>query len=539
MRLYLTFCFLLGLLLNGAVGSSTLAQATSQPRNSRVGRHPERGGSRYPLQRSANPVAGRAAVASVARPPAARPPQPTTTNLLTGKVYFDENGNGYRDSAESAFPRPVVVLDQVYEYAATSDPDSGRFTVVADTGYYDLRVAEAPLHYTVLEGAFGYNGYFNAAAQLVDSSDFGLAPIPNQQDLRVTLTPYSGLRPGLPQRYRARLENVGTTVIDSGEVVITIDTAATIIGTVPPTSPGTGATRTWRFTNLAPFAVRNFDLTFSMPVTTPLGLVVSSSASAYAPGREAAPDDNFDILTQNVTSSYDPNDLAVNHTELTLAQLAAGERLDYLVRFENLGNDTAFIVSIVDSLPAALLQLGTLQMVSTSHNCQWAVSGRGELTLNFPGIQLPYQAVDALRSQGFVRFRIRPRATLAPGTLIPGQAYITFDFNAAIATNQVATLIGMPQLGAPDQLTTDPSGWALYPNPATTTVAVTAEVPLAGPASVRVFDAAGRSVRTRDATVASGPLHLPLDLYGLPPGIYAVQLSLPGGLPTVRRLVIQ
>ena len=458
------------------------------------------------------------------------------TNRLEGEVYLNGNGNGTRDTGEIAFPRPVLVESALH--SATSDPATGRFTVFADTGYYDLRLPQAPPRFTVQEGASGYQGSFTAYGQSATNLNFGLAAIVNQQDLRVTLSPYSPARPGQVTRYRARLENVGTTVVASGEVAATLDAAAIIIGTVPVASQSQGQTRIWAFTNLPPFAVRDYDITFSLPVTTPPGTILVSTATATAAGgTDVNSADNTDVLQHTVTASFDPNDISVNYTQLTLAQVAAGEKLDYLIRFENLGTDTAFAVTVVDSLPGDFLQLGTVQLVGTSHNVQWSLAD-GVLTLRFPGIRLPQQAVDALRSKGFVRFRVKPRPTLLDGTLIPGRAHITFDFNAPITTNLVTTLVGGFVTGAPDALSGS-ADWTLYPNPATATVTLTADAARAGRATVRLLDAVGRTVRTCELAVTPGPARLPLDVRGLPAGVYAVHLALPGVPPTARRLLVR
>lgn len=459
---------------------------------------------------------------------------------LDGLVYLDENGNGYRDTAETAFPRPVLVADVPRNFSATSDPLNGYFSVFVDTGMYALTLPLAPRHYTVQEGASGYSGYFTASGQVQQGKNFGLAPTPGRPDLRVTLTPYSGLRAGLPLRYRARLENVGTTALGPVQLAVTLDSSSTIIGTIPAASQSTGQTRTWTVPTLPRFAIRNYDIIFNLPVTARVGTQFTASVVASSLITDSYPDDNLDTLRQRVVASFDPNDLTVNHTELSLRQVAVGELLDYLIRFENLGTDTAFAVTIVDSLPSAMLQLGTVQLVGASHNCQWQITGRGVLTMRFPGIQLPNQAVDALRSQGFVRFRVRPRTTLRTGMLIPGIAHITFDFNAPLATNHVATIIGsLLPTAAPAARSPESTSWTLFPNPATATVTLAAETPRAGRATVHILDAVGRAVRSLELPVATGTVRLSLDVRDLPSGVYAVRLTLPGRPATVQRLVMQ
>ncbi len=461
-----------------------------------------------------------------------------TANRLPGTAYLDTNNNGYRNAGELPFPRPVLLTAGPANSTATTDPATGRFTAFTGTGPYDLRIPQAPTHYTIRQGASGYQGYFAAYGQVAPGASFGLVATPNQQDVRVTLTPYSTLRAGLPRRYRARLENVGTITVPLAQLAVTLGGGATIIGTVPA-STSVGQTRTWDVPNLAPFAVRDFDVTFSLAVTTPVGTPLEATALVTPLTTDVVAADNLDTLQQVVTAAFDPNDLSVNHENLSLGQVQTGVPLDYLIRFENVGNDTAFAVTIVDSLPADLLQLGTLQLVGTSHNCQWLISHDGVLTLRFPGIRLPYQAIDALRSQGFVRFRVKPRPTLSPGTLIPGRAHITFDLNAPVPTNNVTTIVTAPVAGGELDGRAAEAAWSLYPNPATTTVTLAAEAAQPGLAAVRILDALGRPVKVQEALVAPGAVRVALDVRGLVAGLYAVRLTMPGWPPTVRHLVVR
>ena len=456
-----------------------------------------------------------------------------------GEVYLDQNADGYRGASEPAFPRPVVVTDGVGGYVGTSDALRGDYTLFANGGDYDL-AATVPLYYRLAQGYGGYQGTFAPSGLAATNKSFGLVAVPNQADVRVTLTPYSGLRPGRPQRYRARVENVGTTTVAQGQVVVSLGGAVTIIGTLPTANSGVGNLRSWEFYNLPPLAVREYDVVFNIPIATPVGTPYQSTAAMIL-ANDNTPFDNLDTLQQAVIASFDPNDITVNHAHLTPSQVAAATPLDYLVRFENLGTDTAFSVIVVDSLPASQLQLGTLQLVGSSHNCQWMVTGRGVLTMRFPNIRLPYQRIDALRSQGFVRFQVRPRTSLTEGTIIPAIAHITFDFNPPIATNQVTTLVGAPN-AAPALLAAETGAWALYPNPVAgaRAVVLAAEIAAPGRLAVTVADALGRTVLTRTTPVAPGALRLPLQLPGATAaGIYSVRLTLPGHPPTVQRLLVQ
>jgi uncharacterized repeat protein (TIGR01451 family) len=68
-----------------------------------------------------------------------------------------------------------------------------------------------------------------------------------------------------------------------------------------------------------------------------------------------------------VTCSWDPNDKAVNPSGVTAAHYTLmDEELQYTIRFQNCGNDTAFNIRVLDTLDANL-DMSTLQIVASSH----------------------------------------------------------------------------------------------------------------------------------------------------------------------------
>ncbi|MBC7447059.1 MAG: T9SS type A sorting domain-containing protein [Hymenobacteraceae bacterium] len=453
---------------------------------------------------------------------------------LTGRVYLDANANGQRGAGELPFPRPVIVSETQRPYAATSSPATGRFTIFADTGAYRINLPQAPAYYTVGQGAAGYTGHLRTYGQTDTARVFGLAPVANRPDVRVTLTPYGGARRGFANRYRARVENIGTTTV-GGQLTVTFDPVLAYVGAIPAPTQQSGTSATWNFGSLAPFATRDFDVSATPPLNVALGTVVNSRATVAVAGDLDATSD-VDSVRQTVVGSWDPNDLTVNYTSLTPAQIAANTPLDYIVRFQYLGNDTAFTVVIHDTLAAHLLRLGTLQLISSSHNCWWNLLGNNSLVVRFDNINLPARSTSALGSMGFVRFRVRPRATLTPGMHIPNTAHIVFDYNAPLATNPVTTLVQMPN----GLVAAEPAAvWHLYPNPATTRATLTPEMPTASTVTVTVLDALGRAARTETVAASAGPWQHDVVTAGLAPGLYAVRLTLPGGASTSRRLVVR
>jgi uncharacterized delta-60 repeat protein/uncharacterized repeat protein (TIGR01451 family) len=142
-----------------------------------------------------------------------------------------------------------------------------------------------------------------------------------------------------------------------------------------------------------------------------------------------------DIYCGVITNSYDPNDkqgfplgITENH------HIMPNQDIEYLIRFQNTGTDTAFTVIITDTLDTDLDIFSVISGVS-SHNYKFRMHGPRVLEWRFDNILLPDSNVNEPASNGFVTFKVKQNKNLANGTLITNTANIYFDFNAPIITN--------------------------------------------------------------------------------------------------------
>lgn len=134
--------------------------------------------------------------------------------------------------------------------------------------------------------------------------------------------------------------------------------------------------------------------------------------------------------------AYDPNDK--NGYPLGYGaenNIPEGTRLNYAIRFQNTGTDTAFNVVIKDTISMAL-DLATFKEESASHRYTIDIDTHRVVTFTFPNIMLPDSNVNLAASQGVVNFSIQPSAALEPGDYIFNEADIYFDFNEPIRTNR-------------------------------------------------------------------------------------------------------
>ncbi len=145
---------------------------------------------------------------------------------------------------------------------------------------------------------------------------------------------------------------------------------------------------------------------------------------------------------QENVGSFDPNDKIGYPKGFCAAQyIKAGQDIEYKIRFQNTGTDTAFNVIVRDTLSLSLDPASVVPGAS-SHPYNFEISGEGALEFSFPDIMLPDSNVNEQASHGFVKFTISQKPNLPMGTVINNGAAIYFDFNDPVITNTYHHTIG-------------------------------------------------------------------------------------------------
>ncbi len=147
---------------------------------------------------------------------------------------------------------------------------------------------------------------------------------------------------------------------------------------------------------------------------------------------DTTPQDNYKRCHEIIRGSCDPNDKSVSNDSIIANST---EFLEYIIRFQNTGTDTAFSVLITDTL-STNLNISTIELVSSSHSSNFWVE-HGIAKWYFANILLPDSNVNEAQSHGFVKFKIKPISNLGAGIQIPNSANIYFDYNTAVITNTI------------------------------------------------------------------------------------------------------
>ena len=203
-----------------------------------------------------------------------------------------------------------------------------------------------------------------------------------------------------------------------------------------------------------------------------------------------------DIYCGVVTGSFDPNDKTgypIGQTEQFYIQ--PNQQMQYVIRFQNTGTDTAFTVVIRDTLETDL-NIFSLTPGVSSHNYEFRMYGPRVLEWTFNNILLPDSTTNSEASNGFVTFHVEQVPGLAPGTEITNDADIYFDFNDPITTNTTMHRIyeGFVSVAELEEMSKGDVGLMVYPNPNNGQFEIVQES--SNSSSYTIFDQQGRVVKT-------------------------------------------
>ncbi|MFN7703579.1 MAG: hypothetical protein ACK5OS_03075, partial [Chryseotalea sp.] len=365
------------------------------------------------------------------------------TSTITGQVYTDANNNGTKDPGEPGMPGVLIEVQ----------PDNVFYPTDAN-GYYKAFTKNTnatikpivPVAVTTISPA-QYAVTFANGPQDITGKNFALGLTPNINDIAVTLVNATAARPGFQLKYTISYKNVGTTT-RTGTVHLNYDNKLEYISASTAPSTNNSNQLEWAYTNLQPGQSAHITVTFKVPANVALiGQQLSSLASVFPVNDDVTPADNTNLANLTITGSYDPNDKQVNPTGNGAQGLIPinTEEFFYTIRFQNLGTDTAFTVSVIDTLSYAL-DAGSLKMVSASHTNTFVID-KGVIKWQFDNIKLPHAAKDEPGSHGQITYTVKPKANLPEGTTITNKADIYIDFNPAFTTNTVTnTFIATPTL---------------------------------------------------------------------------------------------
>ncbi len=343
-----------------------------------------------------------------------------TCGSISGSTYMDYNSDCVDTEANTS---NVVVEVQPGPIYTTS---GGGYSVVVPNGAYTLSTSGAAVAQSCPASAT-----VNGAPVIVNIGHQPTIPL----DVAIGLAP-GPARPGFQLHYGMIVQNLSSSASGATTTTFTFDPALSLISTWP-TGSVVGNTVTWNQPSLDIFQEREYQIQLQVPPDVGLiGTDLLASATVSTANTDGDLSNNSTNATITVTGSFDPNDkTAYTSTRASgsLYFINEDDWVDYVIRFQNTGTDTAFNIVVTDTLPSTL-DPATISLVTASHQHTWNVQGQGTLKFIFPNILLPDSNVNEPLSHGLISFRIRPHLPIAPATVIENTANIYFDFNPPVIT---------------------------------------------------------------------------------------------------------
>lgn len=418
---------------------------------------------------------------------------------VSGKIYYDVNQNGINDSMDFGLGQIQIFSTPQSDYIYTFS-DGDYFLNYTDTpGTYVIHPQYID-NWSIISDSLSYTFNIDSTFQSLDSLDFGLYP-----DTLVTIL-HSELTGGFPRcntitNYWININNEGTT-IPSGVIQLQLDDSISYVSSVIAPDSIIGQDLFWHYDSLRFFSQKYLIIKVQMPPFTSIGDTLTSTLIVTAlDSLGNIVYSSADTLKQELVCAYDPNDKTVL-PKGTGSQgfIANNQPMEYLIRFQNTGNDTALTVMVRDQLDDNL-DWSSLKPLASSHPMQVWIEQDGEAVFKFNNIMLPDSNVDFLGSQGFVKFSINQNPNLVPNTPIFNTGHIYFDYNPAVITNTVLNTIddttGLP-VSVQEITFTETNEIIVFPNPFTEFITIYYKAKINTAYHVSLYDMSGKELLKRE-----------------------------------------
>ena len=455
------------------------------------------------------------------------------TTSISGTVFVDTNGNCILDAGESRISGArVEALGNGYIYYGQTD-NSGNYSIqVPDTGTYSLTISYLS-NYCPTSNPCGAGTLFvtvTALDTLYLNNNFGFISQPATFDL--TMHPgWTSANPGFQKEYWIMPFDASTNpYTGTATVVFTYDSNLVYEYSLAPL-PAVDLiahTLTW-VTNYIPnpsFDWYNgrFQCFFLVPASLSLGYHLQSDFYITPTTGDCDVSNNDMHFSEIVTGSHDPNEKTV---EPAGAILESDSVLTYTIHFQNDGTDTAWFITVKDTL-SPNLDPASVRILASSHLYTFSLSGTGILTWVINPANLPDSLVNRDGSKGFITFSVKKKSNLPVGTTISNRASIYFDYNEPVVTNTVSDTLTIQITTRTQQLIAEQIRVNIYPNPANSQLYIT--VTGGQPSTIFIYDMNGQKLLEEKYQQV-------IDINRLSAGIYFIEIKADTGI--VRRKFVK
>ena len=428
-------------------------------------------------------------------------------SVISGSVFYDANQDSIFNIGDGTLSNRKILL--LPENIITLSNDFGGYSFFADTGIHTIVILNDSSFYSVNNDSIT----IDLDSSNVDSLDFAIYPTFFKYNTKVYLSGRS--RCNTLQEYNLSFSS--SSIVPVNLVIKFFHSSNTqYIGSSFSPDSIVGDT--------VYFSVLNFNYG-NGSIIIQLQIPSQGNSILFVPivntfdlgGNFVATTSNK--LVQTVSCSFDPNDKSVNpNGEQAQHYTFFGDPLFYTIRFQNTGNDTAYDVHIIDTIDTKL-DLSTLEIISSSHPLNIEIGSNRVINFSFNNIMLPDSFVDEPASNGYVSYTIRTLDSLPEMTLIKNRAYIFFDQNSPVKTNQTFnTMVSLKPVGIDNLI--GPDEVLFYPNPFNESITLTNLNNNKSPYQLSIIDIQGRELYNNIINTNN----YIIDLHNLSSGIYFCKL---------------
>ncbi|MBV6442202.1 MAG: hypothetical protein EPGJADBJ_03906 [Saprospiraceae bacterium] len=446
--------------------------------------------------------------------------------FISGICFWDKNENKIRDPGEP--PAAGISLSLQPASLRTFVASNGAFKFFVSSGDYTLSYLANSCWERTTDSAEYHLTY---ADTTLSGYQFGFKPTNDNRYVRPIVT---GGHPRCDSEVPFWISLVNRSCNEAaGRVALVLDDMVSFISSQPIPTATTGDTLWWNFDTIQPFALRKIKLVLKINGSAGDTIHLRAFTWLDEPDGSYTFSDATAYLTE-IRCSFDPNDKMVDRPTVPKDYSPEGHELIYTIRFQNTGNDTAFLVRLRDILSADL-DWTTLRPLGSSHPYYVVLNSEtGLLQFTFDDIALPDSTTNFTESQGFVQFAIQLQPGLPPGTVVPNRAGIYFDANPVVPTNTAETLV---LASVATHIPAGPQVLFVQPNPTTGICTLRLTRPARQDALLELMDMQG-SVLYR-STIPRGTQERDIDLEDMPAGLYLVKMTTAGQVTATAKIIRQ
>lgn len=431
--------------------------------------------------------------------------------LVSGVVFIDANANCYYDFGEEVLKHARVQFQSngVYRYFYTND--AGVYAAYLTPGDYFVNAATENWNASCssfIDQAISVD----QLGQTLEGYNIGVEAVKYLPDLLIDYSS-TAFRKGFEKQSYISIHNEGTADASQVTVVLELDTKVDALSASLDWDSYANHTIAWTIDHLPVNADTMITLTDRVNLSSDIRDEITINASVSASERDLDITNNSLVYLDEVVGSIDPNDILVSPN----GRVLPNTRLEYTIRFQNVGNYPASFVKVYNSLPDNV-EHGSFKMLSASHDYELVEYEDGRKEWFFEDIDLPDSISNEAMSHGFIKYEVVVVASIEQSVNVYNSAEIIFDYNDALQTNTTVSPVLYFEEDKEDKLI------RLFPNPAhdQTSIVIVSEDKMVPIASVEIVNATGQRVMMQQCIDLPENVDLELDLQA---GIYLVRVK--------------